>query len=691
MAPPCPPSAQNLKVAFNGSDNYPVLDQLWPERRSLSLNDALQTLGLHAERDELFKSVEHLISLETLVPAPIVAVLGSLNGGKSSCVASLLSEVGERRIPRGTADICGTHRFVFWVPRKWDDRTHGAQIWSSVERQLQGAFGSAVEFLSEEVETAHHQYNGAGDVGGLFSLPLVAFDERLDELNLCLIDCPDVESKVENYTASDRLETLRRAAGILSGVIFIAAEHHVRAQVLSDIVAVLQAKAKAPARFLLINSVRVSQGDLASRVANRDVQALKQSFAADRVFAAYDFDASSNCAADVLPNQAARAAGLQEGFPWFFEVSGEKERNEADGVTEDRMLVAHLRKIDASDLWEHSRLDAREALRGELENTRMALRRTCEDHLNDLRQWRERLIGFIHEQLTDGDELKIPFTESLLRRLSTDIYQAAPWWARPALKMNAIANGFKTKIFTVGKKVDTVLNPGSEIRQKVQNAKTIIQGKKGDAFFNPYEFARIGQRCGIARDGLGEKELESAWEEIFQVIRTDAVADVIPKDEFDQFAREIWDKVPFPKKLIFAATGPVLFLVGLLVVSVALVDMGTTAVIFTASTTKLLAIAGVSGLASFGGAAALAKLDTLLRRYVAVPTYGRIVSAACDVFGLPRWIDSPLEKEFREIGKVKIDLESLPVLPSRVRLTESIQVRESSTGWKGFEKVLPQN
>src|SRR5687768_12843828 len=84
----------------------------------LALGEALDRF-VDLERRKQWDAAIGVAAASLEIDCPIVAVLGELNAGKSSVVATFLGPEGRRRLPRGEEDAAGTHRFVYWVPQRW--------------------------------------------------------------------------------------------------------------------------------------------------------------------------------------------------------------------------------------------------------------------------------------------------------------------------------------------------------------------------------------------------------------------------------------------------------------------------------------------------------------------------------------------------------------------------------------------
>jgi hypothetical protein len=66
-------------------------------------------------------AIEQVAAMVSSPVCPILAVVGMLNAGKSSLVATFLSgkSEGDQRVLIGSGNTEGTHRFVLWLPESW--------------------------------------------------------------------------------------------------------------------------------------------------------------------------------------------------------------------------------------------------------------------------------------------------------------------------------------------------------------------------------------------------------------------------------------------------------------------------------------------------------------------------------------------------------------------------------------------
>lgn len=142
---------------MNRNDPNPLLDQLQVLRKEY--RDRIWTSGISLrelllERERISPSGGRVVEIDAAFEqaqsivespvCPIVAVLGMLNAGKSSLVATYLNADGNsgvRRVLIGSANTEGTHRFVLWLPESWKSNS---VIWGYLSRRLSEVFGCKI-------------------------------------------------------------------------------------------------------------------------------------------------------------------------------------------------------------------------------------------------------------------------------------------------------------------------------------------------------------------------------------------------------------------------------------------------------------------------------------------------------------------------------------------------------------------
>ena len=102
--------------------------------------------------------------------------------GKTSLVATFLSESGQARTLRGTNNSQGTHRFVLWLPAAWEQ---DSELWALLMERIGDTLGEKPEILSTDPVKAHQQYNNQDGNEALLAIPLIATDPALNQG-----DCP---------------------------------------------------------------------------------------------------------------------------------------------------------------------------------------------------------------------------------------------------------------------------------------------------------------------------------------------------------------------------------------------------------------------------------------------------------------------------------------------------------------------
>lgn len=199
----------------------PVLAGRWPEHCEFSLEQALLRAGSPSMAADYRNVLQVALAQASVSQCPIIAVLGELNAGKSSVVASFLSDAGRRRLPRGVAGSKGTHRFVYWAPAEWKSGSRQASFMSL----LAATHGDQREDLSFDSERAAEQYRSGRNNLKKMRIPLVAYDESLDELGAAFLDCPDVQTADQDEPAypgdNMRLKFLADAARLCSAFLLV--------------------------------------------------------------------------------------------------------------------------------------------------------------------------------------------------------------------------------------------------------------------------------------------------------------------------------------------------------------------------------------------------------------------------------------------------------------------------------------
>lgn len=654
-----------------------------PDDRQLGIREAASLLSpaLTETLNTLRGDLDRLYSLLNSPPAPILGVIGDLNGGKSSLIASFLSRAGMERIPRGLRDQEGTHRFVLWCPLSWRENP---VIWKSIEQRLESVFSSTLEYLSEEQSTAHLQYNGQGNTADL-KIPLIAFDPKLDDLQLCLLDSPDVETGGPGISTEERKQIVTRAARLTSAILFVVSRERFRAEKLTQLATALHAETGNREFFLFINKLNPREDTVEELYHEPSVQQFLRNLelGPENLFVAYDFDHKQ--AEAYLPRRAAAELELPDGVPCFFQVSlSGPNRGEEIPVT--RLATARLQALDKVDLCEKEKQETLQTIRHTLPAFRQQFRETLEEHSQHLLEIRNDCFRFLRRHMSTEDQLNIPFTPDLLARLAESIQRTVPFYLKPTIWTNnqwnhtrKLFSNVKQTLFSRVSGIPTA--PLQQIRNATRSRSNIPSKE------NPLtaeQIAREFHQQHFVPEDTDLILLTQAWQEILNSL--DRISSRIDEAKLDQISRNIWKEVPFYKKLGIAALPPVVVLSGLVSLLVGFADGGT-GILLSASLGELLASAGLLAAGGTGANLAGGKYHQWLLEGFALDAYEQMLASCCDVFGLPR-PEAPVREEFTNTGKVRFRVADAPASPLVLKLTRYVAAREIPKGWKSLFTTL---
>ena len=105
----------SLLSLLEDDDRRAAVVRSFPNEGRESYLTALRRLDSTAA-SHVLAAGRQLYTASQLVDWPTVAIAGMLNSGKTSLVATFLSEQGRARTLRGANNDQGTHRFVLWLP-----------------------------------------------------------------------------------------------------------------------------------------------------------------------------------------------------------------------------------------------------------------------------------------------------------------------------------------------------------------------------------------------------------------------------------------------------------------------------------------------------------------------------------------------------------------------------------------------
>ncbi len=648
------PEALPMKSAL---PEVPILRATWPHDESLDLSHACARLGLEGQLEILAGDRAGLTALSKAI-APIVGIVGSLNGGKTSTVKKFLSPAGRLRAPSGKWNETGTQRFVFWLPASWKSEP---EVWRSLKEELEAVFGPRLEEMSNDPEAAARQYNGDGNVANHLGTPLVAFDEGLERYGFAMMDSPDMERGVpgvQNARTSElRVEFVQRAMRMLSAVLLLCEDDKVDLDVLGR---PFEAADGMPV-FLLLNQVGCEEGELERHLKGQGLRELQARVSASRTHAAYHgrHEGAAQLIAEIVQTE-----DFDRGLPHFFRVDPPVPDGDPPVLLEDE-----LARLEPAKLWQDKVAAKRASLEKGLDELGAAIRGRQDGHRSALGKTRDYVIAFVRSQVRDSqtDELATPLTASTSAQIADAIVEHCPFYAKPTMWVHGLSKSVLDWLRRLKQAGKAAASPSDALRDKAAEfAKSLASG--GIKSFNSSEWATNSLNQKFMPDGVEERALRELWTEVGNKA-TDMKVELDPAI-LASFANSLWDALPIWKKLGLALTGPVLLIAALAALAFACFDGGNSVVLFF-SLKELLVTLGLGALAPTATLLTGQKLERNLIDRAAIPFYTRLVKSALDAFGLPRTGLSPVQEHFANTGKFALDLDPEP---GEARLTTRIDL-----------------
>ena len=568
-----------LLSLLEDDDRRAALQQVYPEDRRESYLGSLHQIGQSNPDDEdisrrVRSAGRQLSTAEKLVHWPTVAVAGMLNSGKTSLVATFLSDEGQRRTLRGNSNQEGTHRFVLWLPSQWEKDT---ELFGLLMQRIGDAVGQMPEMLSQDPAVAHDQYNNHDQDVNLLSVPLVATDPRLDEVGIGLLDCPDIVSDEAFGLGSplQRCEILGKAATLCSAFLVVASAESARDAALGDLLRIASDLMPGIPRMLAVNKVRPRQ---TPDQVFETFGLLAKAHGIDTIYAAYDFEipASQPFIPTLLDALTPALDSESDSLPVFFSVRAATEENPPASIEDDRFLISLPQRLDRGVLFESFRYSLEDHLRRSVwDEGYRAMDQHADQSQKSTAMAQRCLLGatldfFAHREVgTEIAELRLHQSERIIRQLSESFALTAPWYARWGVRMNAKLRG----VFGGAGNFLRGLTPSAIAKQAAGDIKQKLQGGKFGSVLTPTKLVHAIDRhggssklthwpslssSGVASSGDAPQEARpEAWIEA-----ADAAILRFERDDFtsldprrlDEAVRQMWDEIPRGKKLLVGLT-----------------------------------------------------------------------------------------------------------------------------------------
>ncbi len=680
-----------------------------------------QPLNLPAEIRKMLKQALRCCQAPA---APIVAVLGLLNAGKSSLVSTYLSAENRRRILIGSANEQGTHRFVLWLPESW---RNNQELWQFIQERLLSVFGCESEFLSSDPEQAMAQYNDTTprtflDATGIerfretIEIPLVATDPQLDRWGLALMDCPDVQTgllpnrsaitlaseKAPSYAsvsdplfhersqsiADARLSVLASAAPLCSAFVVVLPANAMHDQTVSRLLRVLSDRMPKVKQILAVNRVprRYETTEIHS-----ELETLYGLHSISRQYMAYGFDG---------PQQRNRLPIPPEGFieiddvglPLFFRIDKQPISQPPAPIPSEEWLLNIGAQLDKRSLFEDVLASTTLKLRMHIKNAIDRSRVFVDNSLAITDSLQRSIANACLDFSTDGpatyaNKIRLQVSRQIIQQVSKSLERTAPWWAMPGRWTARIAESSKASIasatnwiqiskwFTgktesIGRWIRTRWTSGQS--GKIVTANVLMN------HLQQHDRKGILRLDDVTEDSQNQRQrVREACQRAIDRFQKESLTQ-LDDQQLDQFTTKMWAEMPIAKRLLtgFAPAG-ILFAPLLAVIMLPLDFGGVGGVLLFASTKELL-FAGAAGVGLMMASAD--SMPQIAESEAAWQQLGDLYAVLCDELGLKR------PEEF-QLPKLGIGTHSRRMPPSRIPEKQWIGCDETATSFRGFTCV----
>lgn len=598
-----------------------LFGRLWQSKRPQA-KSLLELLDLsHADLAAVLR--ERLAGLEAardLARTPIIGVCGTVNSGKSTLVASFLSEANRPRVLIGDCAEQATQQFVFWLP---ESARKDAGFLGAFSHQFQAHFCAKPAWLSEHPDEAAQQVNATSE-GADFALPLLAFDPRLESHHLGFLDCPDIQRIDEGAAvgSNPRLHALIRGARLCSAFVVVTSQEQLGAHTVPDLLRALNRHAPGLPLYLAVNKAGAERVQvLADASAHLQRWGLAEQVR-DVFHAAHDAEARA-----------------RQTWPEFRNTRGESLATLPGELALSDLGRDHLRsalhEMGAVLIEGEARLRA-DAARGQHEVDQVSAHIGC---------------FLARHFLDDKSRVRLLYSAGLTQQLLEAMERTAPMEIWLALQ---VAKPVKWLQQAVSEGLQSAWRFIAPSPEKVQ--------PKDLHAVAPGDFVEHMLPLACLRPGLRKSELQQVWEQALQALAEDGVQKTeLEPERLDPLLRQIWGEVPFWKRLTFAAALPVTLITLLAtVIFLSSIDFGASAVM-AASLPELVTSVGLGLVVN---QVAMSQLNQVLETRVGLRQLANLHAVLLDGLGLPRAVQVMLHGSGR---RRTLPEPNLAVLSSRTQ------------------------
>lgn len=627
-----------------------LLESLTDRRVAADLGQAES--GKKIER-QLSGLLQQLTVFERISRCPILGITGLLNSGKSTLLATYLSPSSRQRVLRGLSNLSGTHRFVLWLPTCWRDQP---ELINTLEVFLSQLFGHSPEPLSEDISEASRQYNGHVLLADKSSndplaIPLVAYDSGLDELQLGLLDCPDIQTGFWSLGSADsgqavefakqRQLRLASVGRLCSAFIVMSKMNSLHDQALIDVLTTLRDAMPGVPRILGVNRIK---SRYAPEVVAQEARTLVERFAMHSLFIAYDY--RSSLAHTRIPPTPSGLESDPDGSPQpvFFEVPMAGLPSSARTTKYLYHLGQHLDPGSLSSESCRSLVLQLKAL--SLEAIGWQVRNSSLRHHQVMDAWQaiaQACYDFMAERDASGKciRLRLQTSPAIIAQMSDSLRRTAPLWLRPSLAIDRTARQLQQ---AVASKVERFKVVQGATQAVTDFARRFRRGE-GAQVVTPGRLSRSLRSFDVqdSLQALSESDLMNHCQAALERFANEEQPELDTK-ALDQWTASIWKNMNWRDQIRRGIQPLALVTAPLLAAMLIPFDSGGTAVLVFATTNELLAAAGIAVLlpTMAGGS------ETVSIIYEETPwrQLGDLFAVLCDSLGLPR----PLVQELPKCG-----------------------------------------
>lgn len=616
----------------------PVVERRHPPA-AWTLEQLLPVIGQTGMLRELETVLEHFRRAREVACTPIIGVLGEVNAGKSSVVATFLSSAGRQRLPRGLEEACGTHRFVYWCPHDWlhDDNRQRVLL-----QLLADAHGCAPETLREQPEQAALQYRSGRDQPDRLTVPLLAYDHALR--HFALLDTPDIQTEdpLPTHTQqpptphNQRLAFVAQAARICSAFLFVWDRSKIRDRLAAEFLQKVRHNMPRIPLYLLINKVRPHPDALSGLLRDGDIRRIRERFDITDIYVAMDFDIPQWD--QYTPAGLIDLCGGAEKMPCFFRLTPEAAAD-PQHVPPSGWLPHSLHHLPPAELQQKVLASHREAFLCRLRE----LLRSLDAWIDDCRQRtfvaHHGLLLFCTRLFQDsrGEPLQI-YDPHFNEKLNKAILDYAPWYVR-------LANWFNDHIREGANRIRQFI-PILDLKMKIDEWKNQLKNL-GEGFMDPSDLALQSLQQRWVPADWPQDQLVKAWKTVLDHLQK--FQHEVRAEDLEPMARDFWQHAPpgIGWRSALAILGSTAAVAGLVT---AAIDGGATLLAsYSMAGALSSALPGLGALTvgALGTSAALAVFYAGLIQHNSLPHLAAFFALACDAFGLPRrLLEQPLTATF---------------------------------------------